>query len=82
MVGVVGNSLAMAAARGDMMGQRRGCERCRAKALGIVQLVGGVRGLTVMLDGAIPMSEVAGDGGKVHGTAALQSAFMPVRSSG
>ena len=71
MAGVIGYSLAMAAARGDIMGQRGGCERCRAKALGVVQLVGGVRGLAVMLDGAIPTSEVAGDGGKVHGTAAL-----------
>ena len=82
MAGVVGYSLTMAAARWDMMGRRGGCERCRAKALGVVQLVGGVRGLAVKLDGAIPMSEVAGDDGKVRGTVALQSAFMPARSSG
>ena len=35
-----------------------------------------------MLDGAILMSKVAKDGGKVYGTAALWSAFMPARSSG
>jgi len=68
VAGVIRNSLAMAAARGGMVGQRGGCEWCRAKALGVVKLVRGVRGLAVMLDGAIPTSEVARDGGKVHDT--------------